>query len=181
MDGLTVVLTATGALSPGTNHIKLAIADAGDYILDSDVFIKAESFVSAAPTIEVDLDVKPTSCPNPINTVDKGDLPVAILGSASLDVNDVDLSSLQLEGVNPIRSNIEDVTAPVSNSQETCDCTTDGADGFDDLTLKFDTQAIVAAFGAVNDGDQVQLTLTGNLKDGTPITGVDCAIVLKKK
>lgn len=44
MDGLTVVLTATGVLLPGTNHIKLAIADAGDNVYDSNVFIRGQSF-----------------------------------------------------------------------------------------------------------------------------------------
>jgi hypothetical protein len=49
MDGLTVVLTATGTLIPGSNHIKLAIADAGDQVLDSNVFIQGQSFVCGAP------------------------------------------------------------------------------------------------------------------------------------
>lgn len=44
MDGMTVVLTATGVLQPGTNHIKLAIADAGDSVFDSNVFIRGQSF-----------------------------------------------------------------------------------------------------------------------------------------
>jgi LPXTG-motif cell wall-anchored protein len=51
MDGMTVVLWATAQVNPGVNHIKLAIADAGDYVLDSDVFIKGESFVCAPPLI----------------------------------------------------------------------------------------------------------------------------------
>ncbi|MFQ6009146.1 MAG: choice-of-anchor L domain-containing protein, partial [Candidatus Zixiibacteriota bacterium] len=50
MDGLTVVLTATSQVNPGVNHIKLAIADAGDGIYDSDVLIKGESFVCAEPS-----------------------------------------------------------------------------------------------------------------------------------
>ncbi len=50
MDGLTVVLTATGTLNPGLNHIKLAIADAGDPVLDSNVFIASQSFVCGTPT-----------------------------------------------------------------------------------------------------------------------------------
>lgn len=34
-------------MNPGvTNHMKLAIADSSDYILDSNVFLKAESLVS---------------------------------------------------------------------------------------------------------------------------------------
>lgn len=50
MDGLTVEFTATGQLQPGVNHIKLAIADAGDRVLDSNVFIKASSFQCVLPT-----------------------------------------------------------------------------------------------------------------------------------
>jgi hypothetical protein len=130
--------------------------------------------------LEVDLDIKPTSCPNPLNTKSKGVLPVAVLGSASLDVNDIDISTVQLKGVAPLRSSVEDVATPVSNRQGVCDCTTDGADGFDDLSLKFDKQDIVAALGAVSDGDEVVLTLTGNLNDGTPITGEDCVVIIKK-
>ncbi|MBN2592943.1 MAG: choice-of-anchor L domain-containing protein [Sedimentisphaerales bacterium] len=44
-DGFTDVFTAQSlGLSPGTHHIKLAIADSGDWILDSAVFIQAGSF-----------------------------------------------------------------------------------------------------------------------------------------
>lgn len=50
MDGLTVVLTATGTLQPGTNHIKLALSDAGDQVLDSNVFIQGQSFACGIPT-----------------------------------------------------------------------------------------------------------------------------------
>lgn len=53
MDGLTVVLTAVANVDAGQiNHIKLVIADAGDYVLDSNVFIEAESFVSPQLTLE---------------------------------------------------------------------------------------------------------------------------------
>jgi len=49
MDGLTTVLTAKAAVNVGqTNTIRLAIADAGDDVLDSNVFIKAASFTSAS-------------------------------------------------------------------------------------------------------------------------------------
>ncbi len=47
MDGLTTVLTVTAAVQVGKVHtIRMAIADAGDYILDSNVFIKGSSFTS---------------------------------------------------------------------------------------------------------------------------------------
>lgn len=44
LDGLTQVFFATGTIQPGVNHIKIAIADAGDYVLDSDVMIRCQSF-----------------------------------------------------------------------------------------------------------------------------------------
>jgi len=66
MDGLTVVLNATAQVLPGAHHMKLAIADAGDYVLDSNVFLKAESFVINAPPV-IDVD-------NPSVTVDEGTL-----------------------------------------------------------------------------------------------------------
>ncbi|MEO6596382.1 MAG: choice-of-anchor L domain-containing protein, partial [Planctomycetota bacterium] len=49
MDGLTVVFTATAAILPGTNHIKLAIADVGDSSFDSNVFIRGQSFTCTPP------------------------------------------------------------------------------------------------------------------------------------
>jgi hypothetical protein len=49
-DGFTKVLLASAlGLSAGTHHIKLAIADAGDQILDSAVFLKAGSFSATNP------------------------------------------------------------------------------------------------------------------------------------
>jgi hypothetical protein len=55
MDGLTVVFSVDAHVVPGeTNHIKLAIADAGDWILDSNVFLKADSFVNEQPDTDSD-------------------------------------------------------------------------------------------------------------------------------
>jgi hypothetical protein len=48
MDGFTRVLTCSSAVTAGTtHHLKLAIADAGDSALDSNVFIGSQSLVSA--------------------------------------------------------------------------------------------------------------------------------------
>jgi len=52
MDGLTTVLTATGQVNRGvTNSIKIAIADVGDDIYDSNVFIRAMSFEASSPEL----------------------------------------------------------------------------------------------------------------------------------
>ena len=130
-------------------------------------------------TMTISFDIKPASCPNPLNTKSKGVLPVAILGTDAFDVSDIDLASIRLEGVAPVRSGIEDVAAPNTDTDE-CACTAFGPDGYDDLTLKFKTQAIVEALGDLDHGDMWQLYLEGVLKDGTPIEGSDCVIIRGK-
>lgn len=132
--------------------------------------------------VEVAVDIKPTNCPNPLNVKSKGVLPVAILGSGDFDVTTIDPASIVLEGVPAIRSNFEDVATPVTDGNE-CECTEEGPDGYLDLTLKFETQAIVEAIGNVNDGDVLPLTLEGVLLEEfteTPIRGEDCIVVRGK-
>lgn len=181
MDGLTVVLTATGVLKSGVNHIKLAIADVADKRFDSNVFLKGESFVCRAPEINVGLDIKPGSCPNPLNTTSKGVLPVAITGSSTFNIQDIDISTLKIGGVVPIKSSVEDVVSLFTRKENSCECTTKAGDGINDLVLHFDTQQIVAAMGTVNNRENKVLNLTGNLKDGTPIKGGDCVVIIKNK
>ena len=93
---------------------------------------------------KVAVDIKPTSCPNPVNIKSEGMLPVAILGSDDFNVHDIDVATIQMAGVDPNRSNYEDVTGPLLDA-EGCECSAEGPDGFMDLTLKFDKQAIVGA------------------------------------
>jgi hypothetical protein len=131
-------------------------------------------------TVSVSFDIKPQSCPNPLNTKSQGVLPAAILGLFDFDVISLDTSSLRLNGVSPIRNNTEDVATPVTNPFDPCHCTEAGPDSFPDLTLKFRTQEIVEAIGEVEDGDTVILTLTGEFYDGTPIVGRDCIVILEK-
>jgi hypothetical protein len=69
-DGFTTTLAGTFALGTGTDHhIKLAIADAGDHILDSWVFIRASSF---SIPIEVDLGPDIAICEGESATLDAG-------------------------------------------------------------------------------------------------------------
>ncbi len=129
--------------------------------------------------LEVPVDIKPQSCPNPLNVKSKGILPVAILGTADLDVTDIDITTLELNGVAPVRSGFEDVAA-TPTGLEPCECLALSGDGSEDLTLKFDTQAIVATLGSVSKGLEVPLTLTGNLLEsagGTAIEGSDCVVI----
>jgi len=133
--------------------------------------------------IDVPLDIKPESCPNPLNVNSEGVLPVAIVGTESLDVTTIDPSTITLEGVSPLRSELEDEATPFEpfvGKEDALDCTEDGPDGFLDLTFKFSTQDIVAALGGVNDGDVIVLELTGNFLDGQPLEGEDVVIIISK-
>ena len=129
----------------------------------------------------IPLDIKPRKCPNPLNVKSHSMLPVAIVGTFEFDVSEVDVASLRLEGVAPRRSGIEDVATPFESFDgldDALDCTKEGPDGLDDLTLKFSTQDVVAALGAVSDGDELILELTGSLTDGTSILGEDVVVIL---
>jgi len=131
----------------------------------------------------VPVDIKPESCPNPLNVNSEGVLPVAILGTDDIDVTNFDPSTIKLEGVSPLRSELEDVATPFTpftGKGEAFDCTDEGPDGFVDLTFKFSTQAIVAALGPVQDGDVLVLSLTGLTTIGNPIEGEDVVIIIKK-
>lgn len=60
--GFTTVLTATSEVIPcSTYHIKLAIADKSDQVLDSGVFLKAGSFTSNIIQIKLDAGLTSTS------------------------------------------------------------------------------------------------------------------------
>jgi hypothetical protein len=139
--------------------------------------------------IQVPVDVKPTSCPNPLNVTSKGVVPVAILGTENLDVTTIDPASVKLvEEVAPLRWSLEDVAAPfipfVDKPLDAYACTMAGPDGYMDLVFHFNTQAVVEAIGMVSDGDVLKLMLTGNLMEeegGTPIVGEDVVKILKKK
>jgi hypothetical protein len=128
----------------------------------------------------VQLDIKPQSCPNPFNTNAKGVLPVAILGTEDFDVIDVDPATVLLEGVAPLRWNLEDVSAPVDLKEDSCSCANNKLDGYEDLTLKFDRQEIFTALQPVSDGEQRVLTLIGMTYADTEIEGNDCVLIIHK-
>ena len=147
----------------------------------------------------VGFDIKPGSCPNPVNVKSKGVLPAAIMGTGNLDVTQLDPSSLKLRlkgtedgGVSPLRWSYADVGEPFEPfiGKEDCfeDCLACSCpDDNLDLVFHFDTQevvaALVAALGEVNDEDCLVLEIIGNLKEefgGTPIVGEDVVRILKK-
>ena len=114
-------------------------------------------FGAALPVLasgtEVTIDIKPCKDPNVLNVNVIGWLPVAIYKE------DVDPATVKLEGV---------------QAEE------DWFDRGDYLLFKFNAAAVIDTFGDVNNGDELKLTLTGELNDGTPIIGYDDVVILKR-
>ncbi|MCZ6612025.1 MAG: hypothetical protein O6941_05270, partial [Planctomycetota bacterium] len=132
------------------------------------------------------LDIKPGSCPNSFNRSSHGVLPIALVGTESFDVTQIDISSILLSRADGVggsvapnegpgqHSEFEDVATPFEG--ELCDCHELGGDGITDLSMKFRTDDVVSAL-LLNDlsaGDLVELVVDGTLLDGTPFSASDC-------
>jgi hypothetical protein len=103
----------------------------------------------------IEMDIRPKS----LNVKSLGVLPVVILGTDELDVNDIDPDSINMEGIAPIQASV---------------------DSDENLVLKFNKQEIVAAIGSVDDGDEVVLKLIGEMYDGNAISGKDMVVIIQK-
>ncbi len=152
---------------PGARRTQaVGIDDHGDIVgVYQDGNRVLHGFLAAAPAaLHVAIDIKPAGCPNPFNVGAMGVLPVAILGTASFDVTTVDPTSVRLKGVPALRSALEDVATPYTGPLVNATSRTSaGPDGFTDLVLHFDDQAVSAALGTATDGQVLIFTLTGNL------------------
>ena len=135
-----------------------------------------------APTANAGLelsifDIKPGSCPNPINLNNKGLIPVAILGSEIFDVTTIDTTSWEERGWRPT---IEDVGTPfLGPIVSIFSCNELGPDGIDDIILKIPSSAFLVLC-QFNDGTGVVLGITITLQDGTQFDASDVVTLLKK-
>jgi uncharacterized repeat protein (TIGR01451 family) len=134
------------------------------------------------PLVSVSVDIRPGSCPNPLNEKDQGVLPVAIAGTPEFDVTEIDPSSVMLtrEGlavsVPALRRNFEDAATPYIGPPGGCH--TLRGDGIVDLIFHFSTSAVVKMLklDEVARWSIVPLKVTGKLREqfgGKTIEGVD--------
>ncbi|MDH3217250.1 MAG: T9SS type A sorting domain-containing protein [Candidatus Krumholzibacteria bacterium] len=136
----------------------------------------------------VEMDIRADACPNPMNIAlwdmtngnrNKGVLPVWVLGSATVNVDDVDVSTVFLEGVAPLDFGASSGRDEgVADGASDCVCDPLGGDSFNDLKLKFRSVDIAAAIPTPNINDVIVLTLTGTYFDGTPFEATDCVTIV---
>jgi Bacterial TSP3 repeat len=110
----------------------------------------------ATPPLDVTIDIKPSGDPNSINLSDEGVVPVAILGSDTFNVADVDAISLAFGPG----------SAPFDHSHGPHFEEVNG-DGFLDLVAHFEVKETGISFG------DTEACLTGQLLDGTPFKSCD--------
>ena len=109
------------------------------------------------------IDIKPGSDPNCFNINGHGVIPVAILGSAEFDVNEVDPLSLSFDG---LEVRLRGQRGPLCSLEDS------NGDGFTDLVCHFEDDASYWA-----EGETIG-TITGQLFDGTAIEGADSICVV---
>ena len=106
----------------------------------------------------VGVDIVPGSDANFLKVNGHGSIEVAVLGSDDLNVNDIDINSLRLEGLEVLFK---------GNDSPQCSVEDVSADEFDDLVCRF---ADDGTWQPEGDGTA---TLTGELADGMLIEGSD--------
>jgi hypothetical protein len=146
----------------GESPLSVASADLdGDTDLD---LITANGFIDHVavllnlldPIAALEIDIKPGNDLNPINPMNRGVTPVAILGSETFDVADVDVTTLAF---GPNGAGLAHQNGPHVKDGNN--------DGLDDLLAHFLTADSGIAFG------DEEACVTGELLDGTPFEGCD--------
>jgi len=174
-------------LENGADGVAAEFACGKEDAIDPGTF--AIMFVPDQSSLTVPVDIKPLSCPNPINVVSRGVLPVAILGTANFNVKTIDPRTVTLEGVAPIsvrwpRLRVVDLATPYEpyvGKVGAHECTRRGRDRHPDMIFHFDIQKIVAALGEVDDKAVITLHLSGKLLDGTDFSGEDVVTIINKR
>ncbi len=167
------------ATSSPTNTITNTVTVSGTDPLD--LTISAGDSATVVVTVLVSVDIRPGGCPNSLNMKSRGVLPVAILGGLpDYTLDEIDISSVRLNGITPERAAREDVATPYLGT-DVCGCNDLKKDGNPDASFKFDTPLIAGTMGITDRNAGVPLTLTGTLTDGiTLVRGGDCVRIVQE-
>jgi hypothetical protein len=166
---------AAVAFPAGDGSTSVAVADLdGDTVPDLVTADSASDEVTVLlslcdPAARVEIDIKPGSDSNPIHPSGRGNLPMAILGSATFDVLDVDVTTLAFG---------PDIAAPSH------DLTKSGAfedhlrdvndDGLTDLISHYRIEQSGVS------QDDTEACIAGETLDGTPFEGCDAIRAVPK-
>lgn len=151
----------SGIASLTSNPASGSVFPIGTTVVTHTATDNAGNTATATHTVTVelvlDIDIKPGSDVNPLNLNGNGVVPVAVLGTEVMDMTRIDVSTVEIGGSTPAHNgHIEDVDK----------------DGIDDLVVHL----APSDFGidpATPGVTIMTLTLTGELKNGTPFSGTD--------
>lgn len=132
---------------------------------DKDTYHAFAWAVRDAPTVTLEIDIKPGSDPNCININGHGVIPVAILGSANLNV--IDIKTDDTLSFNGLSVRVRGKKGPLVAIEDS------NGDGFLDLVCHFEDDP-----NEWLEGDNATATIKGELTDGTPIEGTDSICIV---
>jgi hypothetical protein len=129
----------------------------------------ASSAETPAVGVNVEVDFRARSCANDLNVNAERSVSVLVLGTDTLDVGDLDVASIRVEGLEPERTVYRDRGAPGQ-----CRGTPDGAL---DLVVVMRSAELLAALHdrgvPMMHGTTARVQVSGMLHDGTPFVGAD--------
>jgi hypothetical protein len=132
--------------------------------------LAASGETAGSTPVSVVVDFMPNNCGNPLNVRANPVVAAVVVGTDDLDVGSIDVSSVRLEGVAPIRSVYRDRATPGR-------CRSDVNDGKLDLVLVFSASELVSAMLSqavpLTDGQTTTVHLHGLMHDGTAFEGED--------
>jgi parallel beta-helix repeat protein len=191
---VTVCIDYSGISFGNESNLKLFHQENGPWVdvttfldTDNDIICGMVTSLSPFAIFEeiLNLDILPEDCPNLLtqNVDNKGRLPMAILGTDTFNVSEINLDSISIAGtVFPVKMpSIEDVGTPFEG--ELCDCHELEGDGINDLVIHFSRRDVLLALGldAMEPGIVVPITVKGELLDGTPFEATDCVTIVSRE